>query len=156
MAPDVREGRIGRGLPWLNFGDGPPLAVFPGLGTTNANPAGIQRWGEVRMLSPLARSFTLHRIGRRVGLAPGTTMAGLAQDFAGALEEGFGTPVDVLGIFTGGSLALQLAADWPDLVRRLVVAGAACRLSEPGRAFQRRMADLAAAGAASRACRPLT
>lgn len=63
-----------------------------------------------------------------------------------ATEDGFRGPVDVLGISTGGSIALQLAADRPDLVRRLVVAGAACRLSEHGREFQRQTARLSAAG----------
>jgi len=142
----VREGEFGGGLPGLSFGDGPPLAVFPGLGMTNANPTGLQRWGELRLLAPLARAFTVHRIGRRVGLEPGTTMADLASDYAGALEEGFGGPVDVLGISTGGSIALQLAVDRPRLVRRLVVAGAAYRLSEHGRTFQRRAAELSASG----------
>jgi pimeloyl-ACP methyl ester carboxylesterase len=52
----------------------------------------------------------------------------------------------VLGISTGGSFAPQLAADRPELVRRLVVAGTAYRLSEHGREFQRRVAKLAAAG----------
>jgi pimeloyl-ACP methyl ester carboxylesterase len=113
---------------------------------TNANPTGIQRWGEVRLLAPLARAFTVYRVGRRVGLEPGTTMTDLANDYARALEEEFGGPVDVLGISTGGSIALQLAADRPELVRRLVVAGAAYRLSEHGREFQRRVAELAAAG----------
>jgi hypothetical protein len=37
----------------------------------------------------------------------------------------------------GGSLALQLAVDRPGMLRRPVVAGAVCRLSEHGRAFQR-------------------
>jgi pimeloyl-ACP methyl ester carboxylesterase len=142
----VREGFLKGGLPRLSFGDGPPLVVFPGLGTSNANPAGIQRWGELRLLAPLARAFTVHRVGRRVGLGPGTTMEDLANDYAAALGDEFGRPVDVLGISTGGSLALQLAADRPELVRRLVVAGAAYRLSEHGRAFQRRVAELSAAG----------
>jgi pimeloyl-ACP methyl ester carboxylesterase len=145
VAREVKEGRLG-GLPLLSFGEGPPLAVFPGLGMSNANPSGIQRFGEVRLLSPLAQAFTVHRIGRRVGLEQGTTMADLAEDYAGAIEEGFGGPVDVLGISTGGSVALQLAADRTDLVRKLVVAGAACRLSEHGREFQRQSARLAAAG----------
>lgn len=145
MAREVREGRLG-GHPLLSFGEGPPLAVFPGLGIANANPTGVQRFGELRLLSPLARAFAVHRIGRRVGLERGTTMADLAGDYAGAIEDGFGGPVDVLGISTGGSLALQLAADRPDLVRRLVVAGAACRLSEQGREVQRQTARLAAAG----------
>jgi pimeloyl-ACP methyl ester carboxylesterase len=130
----------------LSLDNGPPLALFSGLGLTNANPAGLQRWGEVRLLAPLARAFTVYRVGRRVGLEPGTTMTDLANDYAEALEEEFGELVDVLGISTGGSIALQLAADRPELVRRLVVAGFAYRLSEHGREFQRRVAELAAAG----------
>jgi pimeloyl-ACP methyl ester carboxylesterase len=68
MAREVREGQSEGGLPYLSFGEG-PLVVFPGLGITNANPSGIQRWGEMRLLAPLARVFTVHRISRRVGLA---------------------------------------------------------------------------------------
>jgi pimeloyl-ACP methyl ester carboxylesterase len=113
---------------------------------TNANPTGIQRWGELRLLAPLARAFTVYRVGRRVGLEPGTTMTDLVNDYAEALEDEFGGPVDVLGISTGGSIVLQLAIDRPSLVRKLVVAGAAFRLSEQGRAFQRRTAELSAAG----------
>jgi pimeloyl-ACP methyl ester carboxylesterase len=143
---DMTEGMLKGGLPYLSFGEGPPLVVFPGLGMTNANPTGLQRWGEVRLLAPLARTFTVYRIGRRIGLKPNTTMADLVNDYAEALADEFGGPVGVLGISTGGSIALQLAADWPGLVRKLVVAGAAYRLSEHGRTFQRRMAQLAAAG----------
>jgi pimeloyl-ACP methyl ester carboxylesterase len=143
---DAQEGTLEGGLPCLSFGQGPPLVVFPGIGMTNSNPTGIQRWGELRLLSPLARAFTVYRVGRRVGLKSGPTMADLANDYAVALEEKFGRQVDVLGISTGGSIALQLAADRPDLVRRLVVAGAACRLSEQGREVQRQTARLAAAG----------
>jgi len=55
----MREGTLGGGLPCLSFGQGPPLVVFPGVGMTSANPTGIQRWGEVRLLSPLARAFTV-------------------------------------------------------------------------------------------------
>ena len=144
--PEVREGILKGGLPCLSFGDGPPLIVFPGLGMTNANPTGFQRWGEVRLLAPLARVVTVYRVSRRVGIEPGTTMVDLVNDYVGALEDEFAGPVDVLGISTGGSIALQLAADRPGLVRRLVVAGAAYRLSDHGREFQRRMAELAVAG----------
>jgi pimeloyl-ACP methyl ester carboxylesterase len=111
MARDVREGQLEGGLPYLSFGEGHPLVLFPGMGLTNENPTGIQRWGALRLFAPVARAFTVHRVGRRVGLEPGTTMADLASDYAVALDEEFGRPVDVLGISTGGSLALQLAAD---------------------------------------------
>jgi pimeloyl-ACP methyl ester carboxylesterase len=142
----MREGMLEGGLPCLTFGEGAPLVVFPGIGMTNTNPSGVQRWGEMRLLAPLARAFTVCRVGRRVGLAPGTTMADLANDYAIALEGRFGGPVDVLGISTGGSLALQLAVDRPEMLGGLVVAGAAFRLSEHGREFQRRTAELSAAG----------
>jgi pimeloyl-ACP methyl ester carboxylesterase len=98
------------------------------------------------LLAPPAHVFTVHRISRRVGLASGTTMEDLANDYAVTLDEMFGEAVNVLGISTGGSLALQLTADRPELVSRLVVAGAACRLSEHGRRFQRRTAELSATG----------
>jgi pimeloyl-ACP methyl ester carboxylesterase len=143
--PAAQEGTLKGGLPCLSFGKGPPLVVFPGIGMTNSNPTGIQRWGEVRLLSPLARAFTVYRVGRRVGLKTKTTMANLADDYAVALEDEFDEPVDVLGISTGGSIALQLAVDRPTMLRRLVVAGAAYRLSEYGREFQRRTAELSAA-----------
>jgi pimeloyl-ACP methyl ester carboxylesterase len=73
---------------------------------TNANPTGSQRWVEVRLLAPLARAFTVYRVGRRVGLKPETTMTDLANDHAEALEEEFGGPVDVLGISTGASAGM--------------------------------------------------
>jgi pimeloyl-ACP methyl ester carboxylesterase len=143
---DVREGHLKGGLPYLSFGDGPPLVVFSGGGMSNANPTGLQRRIEVRLLAPLARAFTVYRVSRRVGLEPGTTTTDLVNDYAEALEDEFRGAVDVLGLSTGGRIALQFAADRPGLVRRLVVAGAAYRPSEHGREFQRRMAELAAAG----------
>ena len=125
MTREMKEGQTECSLPYLSFGKGAPLVVLPGLRMSNANPSGIQRWGEMLLLAPLTRTFTVRRISRRVGLAHGTTMQDLANDYAIALDEEFGEPVDVLGISTGGSIALQLAADWPDLVSRLVVAGSA-------------------------------
>ena len=95
MAREVREGQTEGGLPYLSFGEGPLLVVFPGLGMTSANLSGIQRWWEMRLLAPLARTFTVRR---RVELAYGTTMEGLANDYAIALDEEFGGPIDVLGI----------------------------------------------------------
>jgi pimeloyl-ACP methyl ester carboxylesterase len=54
-------------------------------------------------------------------------MGELADDYAEVLDDMFGRPADLLGISTGGSLALLLAANRPELVRRLVVAGTGSR-----------------------------
>ncbi|WP_327584330.1 lysophospholipase [Nonomuraea sp. NBC_00507] len=73
-------------------------------------------------------------------------MADIATQHAQALAERFGEPVDVLGMSSGGSLALQLAADHPEVVRRLVVAGAAYTLTPRTREVQRRYTEAVAAG----------
>jgi len=41
VAREVKEGQTEGGLPYLSFGEGPPLVVLPGLGMTcAANGAG--------------------------------------------------------------------------------------------------------------------
>jgi pimeloyl-ACP methyl ester carboxylesterase len=73
-------------------------------------------------------------------------MTDIAANYATALRQAFEAPVDVAGLSTGGSVALQLAIDHPELVKRLVVVASAYRLGAPARRSQRRMATLAAAG----------
>jgi pimeloyl-ACP methyl ester carboxylesterase len=143
---NVRERTLKGGLSYIAFGDGPPLVVFPGLFPSNANPTGLLLRFEMGWLSPLARAFTVYRINRKVGLAPDTTMADLASHYATAIEERFEGSIAVLGFSTGGSIAQQFAADSPDLVRRLILAGTACRLGPVAQDAQRRHAQFAASG----------
>ena len=144
--PEVRDGVLEGGLPYLAIGDGPPLVVFPGGAPSHANPTGLQRRLAARFLSSLARGFTVYNVNWKVGLEPGATMADIAADYAGALGTAFGGPVDVLGISTGGSVAQQFAVDHPRLLRRLVLAGTAHRLGLVAREAQRRSGEFAADG----------
>jgi len=148
---EFREGTLPGGLPFLAFGSGPPLLALPGFGPHHRNPTGFDRTTQTRGLRPQARRFTVHLVQRRPSLAPGTTMGHLADDVATAIRGQFGGPVPVLGTSTGGSVALQLAVDHPDLVSRLVLACAAARLGEDGRRRQRVLAELTQAGEPRRA-----
>jgi pimeloyl-ACP methyl ester carboxylesterase len=124
------------GLPYLSAGEGPPLIVL--LFTPQAaNPTGLARWSTMRMIRPFTRSFTVYVVNRPPGLPPTTTMADLAAIYAHAIRTTFGDPVNVLAISTGGAIAQQLAADHPDLVDRLVLAGTACALGPIGKRAQR-------------------
>ncbi len=143
---EVREGTLKGGLPYISVGDGPPLVVFVSGGPSNANPTGWQRRYEVRWLAPLARGFTVYRVNRKVGLKRGATFADLADDYALALESEFASPVDVLGVSTGGMIAQQFAVNHPHLLRGLVLGGAAHRLGPVAREAERRSARFAARG----------
>jgi pimeloyl-ACP methyl ester carboxylesterase len=144
---EVREGTMKGGLPYISVGEGPPLVVFVAGGPTNANPTGWQCRYEVSWLSPLARGgFTVYRVNRKIGLRRGVTMADFAGDYALALESEFASPVDVLGISTGGMIAQQFALDHPDLLRRLVLGGAAYTLGPIAREAERRSARFASGG----------
>jgi pimeloyl-ACP methyl ester carboxylesterase len=144
---EVREGTLKGGLPYISIGEGPPLVVFFSGGPTNANPTGLQRRYELRWIAPLARGgFTVYRVNRKIGLKRCTTMSDLADDYALALKSSFASPVDVLGVSTGGMVAQQFAVNHPDLLRRLVLGGAAYRLGPVAREAERRSAQFAARG----------
>ena len=101
--------------------------------------------------APFAEHFTVYLVNRRAGLEPGVTMADLAADYAGAIEQDIGRPVMLHGTSTGGSVALQLAIDHPELVQRMVLAASACRLSPHGREVMSEVARLIRDGDGRRA-----
>lgn len=98
----------------------------------HATPAGFTRRVSLRVAAVFARHFTVYVTSRKPGLAPGCTMADIAADFAVAIEEDLGEPVAFHGTSAGGAVGLQLAIGYPHLVRRLVLAAGACRLSPAG------------------------
>jgi pimeloyl-ACP methyl ester carboxylesterase len=59
------------------------------------------------------------------------------------IREEFGGPVDVLGVSTGGSIVQHFAADYPDLVRRLVIHSSAHTLNAAAKAAQMEVGRLA-------------
>jgi pimeloyl-ACP methyl ester carboxylesterase len=134
-------------LPFAAVGSGRPLVLLAGLSPTT----GIDGDGILRVtLAPgaeLSRSRRVVVFNRRPRLARGMTMAELAAEHADSIRQGLGAPVDVVGVSTGGSIAQQLAADHPDVVARLVLVSAACRLGPEGRRLQRRVAARIRAGA---------
>lgn len=144
-------------LPYYAVGEGPPLALLGGL----SPETGVESDGAVRFQSgfttPFASVRRVHFFNRRAHLPRGMTMADVAAEHADALRAGFGgQAVDIVGISTGGSIAQQLAADHPDVVRRLVLVSTACRLGPNGRELQRRVAARIRRGANSQAVAVMT
>ena len=116
-------------FPYVATGGGPPLIVLPGL----SRDSEIRDAKAYRPLAAVTQR-TVYVVARPRELRRGITMRALAAIHAAALQEQFGRQLDVLGISTGGAIALQLAVDYPDLVGRLVVVAAASWLGDAGRA----------------------
>ena len=130
------------GLPYNRAGRGPrPLVIFPGL-TFEHRP----QFGMLSMYSFLREEYTLFAVQRRPGMPLGYTLADMGDDYAVMIREEFGGPVDVIGISTGGSIALHFAADHPDLVRKLVIHSSAHTLNNAAKALQLDVARLAQLG----------
>lgn len=140
------EGFLYDDVPYLKLGQGPPLVMVQGLTPEHEVPRGWGRRWVLASARPLASDFTVYVVNRRRGLRPGESMSDIAGHLASAVEHDLGQPVFLQGVSTGGSVALQLAVDRPDLVRRLVVVSAACRLGSRGRELQAELARRIRAG----------
>jgi pimeloyl-ACP methyl ester carboxylesterase len=147
---DVERGVDGS-LPYAAVGKGVPVVVLAGLMPVTGVASDEVVRNALRPLLPLAGSRRLVVFNRRAGLPQGMSMAELAGEHADALRDGFAGPVDLVGMSTGGSIAAQLAADHGELVGRLVLISAACRLGPNGRSLQAHVAAAVRQGSYRRA-----
>ena len=143
-----QQGYFRSGLPYTRIGNGPNiLVVFEGL-TFEHKP---QPLAMARAYSFLAQDYTIYSVLRRPHPPQGYTLDDMAHDYALMIEEEFGSPVDIIGVSTGGSVALHFAALHPALVHRLVLHSSAHTLNLKAKQLQLDVARLAAAGRWKRA-----
>jgi pimeloyl-ACP methyl ester carboxylesterase len=146
MKTAIRRSTLGA-LPSLVGGSGRPLVLLGGLTPENGMPRGIGLRFEYSLIAAYADGLEVHWAARPTGLPIGTTLSEVAAITADGIREQFGgEPVALLGISTGGSIAQQLAAEHPDVVRRLTLMSTGCRLDPETRESQRRLAEMAERG----------
>ena len=137
-------GYFRNGLPYNRLGHGPRiLVVFQGLLYENKPLTGLLAWFMLSMYKFLKLEYTIYVVTRKPGLPDGYSMQNMANDYAVMIKEEFTPPVDVIGLSTGGSIAMYFAADHPDLVRRLVIHSSAYTLGDAAKKAQMRVGQLA-------------
>lgn len=110
----------------VRFGTGPrPLVLLPDVSLQPIAPGG-------ELVAKQYRRFwgthTVYLAERRRKLPEGFSVREMAEDTVRALEAlGVGGPADVAGMSQGGMLALCLALDHPERVRRMLVGCSAAR-----------------------------
>ena len=140
----VIAGYFHSGLPYNRFGHGSRnLVVFQGLLFENKPLSGFMTRFILKMYKFLEDEYTIYIVTRKSGLPEGYSMQNMADDYAEMIREEFGGPVDVIGVSTGGSIVQHFAAEYPDLVRRLVIHSSAYTLSDEAKNAQMCVGHLA-------------
>jgi pimeloyl-ACP methyl ester carboxylesterase len=142
----VEKGVFGNGIQYVRFGKGDKtLLVFSG-GPGVVLPSGfmIRVFGQFKLI---AKSYVVYVLGRKSELPEGYTTQDMAEDYAEVIRDDFGGgPMDVMGMSYGGLIAQHLAADHPELVRRLIIAMSCYRFSDKGNEADLRYAELISEG----------
>lgn len=128
---------------WEQHGEGEPLLQLGGAGS------GHRSFGFIRDLMVGRRLLVdvdIPGYGDSSEALSSRSIQGWAADVAAFIEAIDLGPIDVHGSSMGGMIALSLAAEHPDRVRRLVVNGAAAKLDWVSRARIGIWRALAAAG----------
>jgi len=143
----VEKGRFGNGIPYVRFGKGEiTLLVFSG-GPGNDLPSGFMLRMFTRGFKGLAKKYLIYMMTRKLGLPEGYTTRDMSEDYANVIRTEFnGCPADVNGVSYGGLIAQHLAADHPELIRRLVIAMAAYRVGKEGKELEMSYAELMSQG----------
>jgi pimeloyl-ACP methyl ester carboxylesterase len=123
-------------LPWAAVGSGAPIVVLAGASPGTGVASGTLVNAALSPVRQLSASRRVYVLNRRAAMPTEMTMAEMAAEHASAFREFFDEPIDLVGISTGGSIAQQIAADHPDVVRRLVLISTGCRLGTQARQEQ--------------------
>lgn len=115
-------------MDYFRFGQGKePLVILPGLSVQKV--MGSADWiAEAYRL--LADDFTIYVMEPRNEMPSAYTVHEMARDAAEAIEVmGLG-PVCLFGVSQGGMMALTIAIERPEMVRRMILGSASARVTE--------------------------
>jgi pimeloyl-ACP methyl ester carboxylesterase len=143
----TEQGIFNNGIPYLRFGKGEKALLVLYGGPGNDPPSGLMLRVFKSGFKRLAQNYLVYFVTRKFDLPEGYTTRDMSEDYAAMIRDEFdGGPVDVVGVSYGGLIAQHLAADHPDLIRRLVIAMAAYQVGEKGKQLDTIYAELTSQG----------
>jgi pimeloyl-ACP methyl ester carboxylesterase len=132
------EGKI----PYAKYGNKPDILIsIEALSFRHEPPSGFMLKQFIGTAERLSDNYTVYQIGRKQNVPEDYTFTDMARDYAQIIQRQFKKPVVVIGASTGGQIAHYLAADYPDLVHKLIIISAAYRVSERGAEIEKRSAE---------------
>jgi len=143
----TEKGVFGNGIPYVRYGKGEKALLVLSGGPGNDPPSGMMLRLFTGAFKRLAQNHVVYIVTRKFGLPEGYTTRDMSKDYAAMIRDDFdGGPIDVVGVSFGGLIAQHLAADHPNLIRRLVIAMAAYKVGDEGLQLDTRYAELMSQG----------
>ena len=132
------------GVPYAHLTEsGPALVIFTGSELEHMPPSKMTQQGYFVGLKRLRQNYSVYLMSRKPNLPKGYTAQDMSNDFAKMIRKDIGTPVHIMGMSSGGSSAMHLAADHPDLMDKLILAMTGYRLNPNGKLVAEIWRDLA-------------
>ena len=126
---------------FFRFGHGSrALIILPGLSVQSVMGSADQ---VAAAYAQMTDDFTVYVFDRREDLPPSYSVREMARDTAAAIRALGLRGADLFGASQGGMIALQIAADEPDLVRRMVLGSTTARVQDAQFAILQHWIDLA-------------
>lgn len=113
-------------IEYFKFGEGnKTMVILPGLSIKDIM---LSASVVAKDYALLAKDFTIYLIDRRKNPVDNTTIASMALDTEKALDKLELKDVYLFGASQGGMLAMQIAIDRPDLVKKLALGSTSARI----------------------------
>jgi len=143
----LQYGEFFGNLAYVRWGTGDKkMILFPG-GPGNTVPGSFMIPLFYREFNPFMEEYTLYLVPRKKGQPEGYSTRDMSNDYAAMIHHDFGGHVDVIvGTSFGGLIAQHFAADHPQLFDHIVIALAAHKISDFGKAIDTRYAKLLSQG----------
>lgn len=130
MLKDIENGNLkfpDTDMDYVRFGSGEKvLVMLPGLGDGLRTVRGTAPIAAL-MYRAFAREYTVYMFSRKTHLCEGCTTRDMARDQKEAMDTLGIAEADLFGVSMGGMIAQHFAADYPERVRKLVLAVTSAR-----------------------------
>lgn len=139
---DVETGYFSNGQPYAKAGNGDKILIqIAALSFDHKPPEGFILKLFIKQNKTFFEEYTVYHIGRMPKLPNGYSINDMSKDYGALISREFESKVDVIGLSTGGQIGLCLAANFPELLNKMVILSAAYRVSEEGKVLEKKAAE---------------
>ena len=138
----IETGFSKNGLPYARLGANSEILLnIEALSFTNEPPSGFMLKQFMKSAKEFAQFYEVYLVGRKPNQPENYSFDEMADDYAEMIRIEFKKPVNVIGASTGGQIAQYLAANHPDVVKRLIIISASYKVSKEGAEIEKRAAE---------------